>query len=154
MILIHLHNSTRGQVNESAITAAREAGGTQALQVEELLWEQIADESSKTTNIILQMLSALKVIKVASTPEQGASGTQHVAMQPCAYCSLVLSRPATVLYLPATVVTLCSTIQRLQDLVETAALLSLRSKWADAQARTRTRPCAPTGHTYMTLTQT
>ncbi len=82
MILIHLHNSTRGQVNESAITAAREAGGTQALQVEELLWEQIADESSKTTNIILQMLSALKVIKVASTPEQGAFGTQHVAMQP------------------------------------------------------------------------
>ncbi len=82
MVLIHLHNSTRGQVNESAITAAREAGGTQALQVEELLWEQIADESSKTTNIILQMLSALKVIKVASTPEQGAFGTQHVAMQP------------------------------------------------------------------------
>lgn len=104
------YSNTRGQVNESAITAAREAGGTQALQVEELLWEQIADESSKTSTIILQMLSALKVIKVASTPEQ-----------------------ATVLYLPATVVTLCSTIQRLQDLVETAALLSLRSKWADAQ---------------------
>jgi hypothetical protein len=76
-------------VNESAITAAREAGGTQALQVEELLWEQIADESSKTSTIILQMLSALKVIKVASTPEQGAFAAQHFAMQHNARFALI-----------------------------------------------------------------
>jgi hypothetical protein len=41
------------------------------VQVEELLWDQIADESARTVTIVLQMLSALKVIKVASTPEQG-----------------------------------------------------------------------------------
>lgn len=43
----------------------------QPTQVEELLWEQIAYDSERTVNLSLQMLSALKVIKIASTPEQG-----------------------------------------------------------------------------------